>query len=66
MDQITIPPVIMMMVDVLYQLILFLGDYILLGGFKLEYEVLYLLVFDAKFSGCRSDGDLILDDNYEF
>ena len=40
----------MMLIDVLYQLLLFIGDYILLDGFKIGYEVLDLSEVDAKFS----------------
>ena len=54
------------MVSVFYKIILFLVDYILLGGFKLGYEVLDLSEVDAKLSGYRSDGDFILDDGHEF
>ena len=55
-----------MLIAVFYQLLLFLGYSILLVGFKLGYEVLYLLVVEAKFSRCRSDGNFILDDGHEF
>ena len=64
--QSTISPVNLMMIAVLFQVILFLGYYILLGGFKLVEDVLYLLVVDAKIFRCISDGDFTLDDFHEW
>ena len=46
----------MMMIDILYQIILILGDSVLLGGLKLVYEVLDIYGVDAKILECRSDG----------
>ena len=51
-----------MLVYGFYELLLFIGDNILLVGLKLGYQVLDLLVVDAKYSGCRAGGDSILDD----
>ena len=34
-------------------------------SFELEYEVLDILVVDAKYAGCRSDGDFILYYSHE-
>ena len=53
------------MIADLYQILLYLGEYILLGGFELGDEVPDVSVVDAKFSRCRSDKDLILDDSHE-
>ena len=54
-----------MLIYIFYKLLLFLGDPILLGGFKLGYEVLDLFGVDVKDSACRADRDFILDDGYE-
>ena len=64
-DQSTIPPGNMMLIYVFYEFLLFLGDPILLGRFKLRCEFLGLSVVDAKYLGCRADGDFILDDARE-
>ena len=50
----------MMLIDDFRQLLLFLGDSILLFRFKLEDEVLDMLVVDAKFSGYRAAGEFML------
>ena len=55
-----------MLIDVFYQLFLFLGYSIFLVVFKLEDEVLDIKIADAKFSGFRSDGDFILDMGNKF
>ena len=55
----------MMLIYVFYDFLLFLGDPILLGRFKLRCEFLGLSVVDAKYLGCRADGDFILDDARE-
>ena len=55
----------MILIAVLYHLLLFIGDCIVLGGFKFVDEVHDLLVMDTKFSGCRADLDFIFDDGYE-
>ena len=49
-----------MMIDVFYQLYIFLGGYILLVRLKIVDEVLDLSGADDKLSGYREDGDLIL------
>ena len=41
-DQITSPTVNLVLIAVLYQLLLVIGDSIFLGGFKLGYEILDL------------------------
>ena len=48
------------------QFIMFLGYFILLLTLQLVDEVLDMSGVDAKFSGCRSDGEFILDDGHEF
>ena len=48
--------------SVVYQLILILGDSVLLGGFKLGDEVFSVSGVDDKSSEWRSDGDFILYD----
>ena len=60
-EYITIPTGHLVLVDVLYQLLLDIGYSIFLGGFKLGYEVLDMLVVAANKYGCRADGDFILD-----
>ena len=51
--------------SVFYQLTLILGDYILLGRFKLGDEALDISGVYAKFSEFRSDGDFIFYDRRE-
>ena len=51
----------MMMIAVLYQIIMFIGDPILLGGFKLVYEVLDMYGLLTKCFGNGADSDFILD-----
>ena len=48
-EKITIPPGNMMLIDIFYHIIIILGDYILLGGFELGYEVLGVYGVDAKY-----------------
>ena len=55
----------MTLIAVFYHILLFLGGSILLGGFTLGDEVIDLLGVDTKFSGCRVDDDIILDDGNE-
>ena len=62
LEQITIPLGNIILVSVFYQLLMVLGDSILLEGLKLGFEVLDILGLDAILSGCRADGDLVLDD----
>ena len=59
------PPGHLMLIYVFYKLLLILGDYILLGRFKLRNEVLDDLGIYADFTGCIYDGELILYDTHE-
>ena len=52
----------MILISFFFLIILFLGDSVLLGGFKLGAEFFNFSVVNAKFAGCRFDGDFILDD----
>ena len=65
MDQIKNTTGNLIQITVFYHLLLFLRDYILLDRFKLEYEVLDLLVAESKFSAYRADGYFILEGGYE-
>ena len=56
----------MMLISVFYQLLLVIGDPILLSGFKMGDEVLDQLVLGAIFIGNGTDGDFILYDSHEF
>ena len=49
--QSTILPVNMILIAVFYQILLFLGGHILLGGFNFGDEALDLYRVDAKYSG---------------
>ena len=53
-----------MLISFSYYLLIFLEGPILLGIFKLVYEVHYLLGLDDKYYGCRADGDFILDGDH--
>ena len=55
----------MILVAVLYQFFLFIGDPILLGGFKLGDDTLALSGVGAKYFGRGEDADFILDDGHE-
>ena len=55
----------MMLIAVLYHLILFIGDPILLGELKLVDEVLDMSELEDIIIGSSADGDLILDDSHE-
>ena len=61
-----IPPRNMMMISVLCHILLFLEYSILLRRSNFKYEVIDISGVDAKFSGCRSDGYLILGGNHKF
>ena len=61
----TLPLQNLMLVSVFYQLLLFIGDPILLGVFKLGDEFLDLSGLGAIFFGHFADSDLILDDRHE-
>ena len=54
-----------MLIAIFYKFIMIIGDYVLLGGIELGYEVLDIPGVDAKFSGCISDGEFILDGRHE-
>ena len=56
----------MIPIAVFYQIILVIGDLILLGGFKLVDEFLDQLVLGAMFIGYVADGELILEYIHEF
>ena len=55
----------LMLVDFSCQLILFIGDAIMLGTFKLGDEVLDMLVLGDKFVGHGAYGDFVLYDSHE-
>ena len=54
-----------MLVAFFYKLLLFLGDLIFSGGFKIGDEVLDQLEVKVKYSACRVDGDFILYEAHE-
>ena len=54
-----------MPVVVFYQILLFLGDSILLGIFKLGDQLLYMYGVEEKVYKQILDGDFILDDGHE-
>ena len=60
-EQIISPTGNLVLISVLYQLLLDIGDSIFWGGSKLGYEVLDISGVDTNKSGCRADGDFILD-----
>ena len=49
----------MILIDVFYQILLFIGDSILLGGFKLGYEALDLYRVGSKYFGHGVDAHFI-------
>ena len=51
----------MILISIFYQIILFIGDPIWLGGFKLGDEVLDLSVLGTIFIGHGADGEFVLD-----
>ena len=55
----TIPPGNMMLIDIFYEIILILWDSVLLGGFELVDEVLDVYGVDNKCLECRSNEDFI-------
>ena len=61
----TITPGNLMLISILYQIIMILGDSIWLGGFKLEDEVFDVYDVDAKYLECRYDEDFIMYDRHE-
>ena len=56
-----IDPGYLILIAVFYQIILFLGGSTFLGGFELVGKVHYFLGLGAKFTGCRLDGEFILE-----
>ena len=64
-EMITFPPQNMMLIDVLYQLLMVIGDPILLGGFKMDDEVFDQSVLGAIFLGHGADVDFILQKIHE-
>ena len=60
------PPQNLMLITFFYQLLLFIGDPILLGGFKLGDEVLDMPGLGSIYIEYGVDGDFILDDSHEF
>ena len=48
-EKVNIPLVNLMLIPTFYQIILILGDFVLLGGSELGDEVLYVYGVDAKF-----------------
>ena len=61
-----IPPGNMMLIEISNHIILILGDSVLLGGFKLGYEVLDVYGVDEKIIECRYDEYLIFYERHEF
>ena len=55
-----------MLIDILYQIIIILGDYLLLIVLELGYEVLDVYGVDAKFTERRSDEESIFNDRNQF
>ena len=60
-EKTNIPPRNMIPIAVFYQILLLLGYSILLGGFALGDDILYLLGLKVKFVEWRFDGDFILN-----
>ena len=56
----TIPLGNIIQIYIFYQISMILGDSVLLGGFKIEYEVLDIYGVDTKYIESISDEDLIL------
>ena len=54
----------MILVGIFYHILPFLKYSMLFIEFKLGDEILDLLGMETNFSGCRSDGDFILDDGH--
>ena len=54
------------LMDIFYQIIILVVNYILLGGFKLGDKVLGVLVVNAKRTRCRYVRELILNYTREF
>ena len=52
------------MVAIYHHIVIIIGDYVLLGGFKLGDKVLALFGLDEDFVECRSDEYFILCDRH--
>ena len=65
MKMITFKPQNMILFSVFYHILMFIGDPILLSGFKLGDGVLGLSVLGDVFFGNIVDADFILDDIHE-
>ena len=61
----TCPPRNLIMITFFYQILLVVGDPILLGGFKMVYEILDQLVLVSISVGHGVYGDFILDNIHE-
>ena len=61
----TCPPLNLILISVFYQLLLVIGDPILLGVLKMDDEVLDQSGLGAIFIGHGADGDFILDYSHE-
>ena len=61
----TLPLQNLILITIFYQLLLVIGDPILLGGFKMGDEVLYQSGLGDVFAGHGAGGDLVLDDSHE-
>ena len=59
------PPENLILISVFYQLIMFLGEYVLLGGLDIRYEFLDVSGVGNKFEGLIYGGDFILYDRHE-
>ena len=55
-----------MLIYIFYQIVLILGESVLLGGFELGDEVLDVYGVDAKYLKFRSDEDFIFYGRHEF
>ena len=55
-----------MLIYILYQIILILGEYFVLGGFKLGYEVFDVYGLDFKYLECRYNRGFILYARHKF
>ena len=61
----TSPPGNMIWIDIFYQIIMILGDSVLLGGSKPGDKLLYIYGMDSKFVEFRSGEDFIFYDRHE-
>ena len=61
----TIPPGNLLLVAIYYQLILILGESVLLGGFQLGEDLIDVFCVEKTFVEYRSDENFILYDRHE-